>query len=206
MTDRSAIVSVVDDDEAMRDSLLLLLHSEGIAAKAFASADQFLRDSDPNRPGCLLVDVRMPGMTGLELLDRLQKAGSPLPVIIITGHGDVPMAVTALKAGALDFFEKPFDENLLLASIRDALDIGETRRRHRAALSEIGRRHAELTPREQEIMAQLVEGHPNKVVAAHFEISPRTVEVHRARIMEKMQARNLSDLVRMALQLSARSR
>lgn len=204
MTDRNAIVSVIDDDEAIRDSLLLLLQSEGIAATSFASADQFLRVFDPGRPGCLIVDVRMPGMTGLELLARLRQTGTSLPVIIITGHGDIPMAVAALKAGASDFFEKPFDDTLLLASVRDALDIDDTLRRHRSTLSDTAQRLTELTPREREVMDQLVEGHPNKVIAAHFGISPRTVEVHRARILEKMQARNLSELVRMALQLAGR--
>lgn len=202
MTDSDPIVSVVDDDEAMRDSLLLLMRAEGIEAVAFASADQFLQSYDPARHGCLLADVRMPGMTGLELLARLRKAGSPLPVILITGHGDIPMAVAALKSGAADFFEKPFDDAALLASIREALNAGDTQRRHQIALGDLEKRRAELTPREREVMDQLVEGHPNKVIAARFGISPRTVEVHRSRIMEKMQARNLSDLVRMSLSLS----
>jgi two-component system, LuxR family, response regulator FixJ len=203
MNDTGRMVSIVDDDEAIRDSLMLLLRAEEIAAQSFASAEQFLDAFDPARHGCLIVDVRMPRMTGLELLTRLRKSGSPLPVILITGHGDIPMAVAALKAGATDFFEKPFDDTLLLASVREALNVDDARRRHQFALGDLARRRAELTPREREVMDQLVEGHPNKVIGARFGISPRTVEVHRARIMEKMQARNLSDLVRMALRLSS---
>jgi two-component system, LuxR family, response regulator FixJ len=204
MAELKPTVFVVDDDEAIRDSLMLLLHAEGLLAASFASADAFLDTYRAGTPGCVIADVRMPGMTGIELMERLHAAGAAIPVILITGHGDIPMAVSALKRGAADFFEKPFDDNLLLARIRETLAQDDTDRRRQSHREALRARLANLTPREHEIMAILVEGHPNKVIAAQFAISPRTIEVHRARIMEKMQARNLSDLVRMALLLADR--
>jgi FixJ family two-component response regulator len=201
MNARTPTVFVIDDDDAVRDALMLLLHAESLAASSFASADAFLDVYRPGVPGCVVADVRMPGTTGLELVGRLRSAGAAIPVILITGHGDIPMAVAALKQGAVDFFEKPFDENLLLARIREALSWEDTERRRRFNYEGLKTRLDALTPREREIMQVLVDGEPNKVIAARFGISPRTVEVHRARIMEKMQARNLSDLVRMSLQL-----
>jgi two-component system, LuxR family, response regulator FixJ len=201
MTETKPTVFIVDDDEAMRDSLMLLLQAEGLPATVFASADAFLDVYRIGTPGCVIADVRMPGLTGIELMDRLHAAGAAIPVILITGHGDIPMAVSALKRGAADFFEKPFDDNLLLARIRETLAVDDSERQRQAQRQTLRARLANLTPREREIMEILVEGQPNKVIAAQLAISPRTVEVHRARIMEKMQARNLSDLVRMALQL-----
>jgi FixJ family two-component response regulator len=195
-------IFIVDDDEAMRDSLALLVESEGFAARTFGSAIEFLNALDPTVGGCVLADVRMPGMSGLELLDLLRAKGAPIPIILITGHGDVPMAVAALKSGAADFFEKPFDDAQLIASLRLAIDRGASRRRAELATAEVRERRSRLTQREREVMDLIVEGHPNKVVADRLSISPRTVEVYRANVMEKMQARNLSELVRMALSLS----
>jgi two-component system response regulator FixJ len=191
-------VFVVDDDAGVRDSLRLLLISAGFKVTCYSAATLFLADSTP-KLGCLVADIRMPDMTGLELQDELSRRGETLPVIIITGHGDVPLAVRALKSGAVDFIEKPFDDEQLLAGIRRALEIGS---RDRIRLAE--RRGAQemlelLTPRERAILDKLVTGRSNKVAAYELGISPRTVEIHRARIMDKLKAANLSDLVRIAL-------
>ncbi len=199
MTD--TIVHVIDDDAAIRDSLVMLLESAGHAARAHADAAGFLEALDPDQPGCVVADVRMPGMSGLELQAHLKASRIDLPVIIITGHGDVAMAVQALKDGASDFIEKPFDEDVLLRAVGDALDKGHRAFRERQALADIEARVAELTPREREVMDLVVRGLPNKAVAAELNISVRTVEIHRARVMEKMAAKSLSELVRMALRL-----
>jgi two-component system response regulator FixJ len=201
MPEGAPIVYVVDDDEAVRDSLALLFESEGLAARAFASAGEFLEQFDSAQPGCIVADVRMPGMSGVELLERLRAEQATVPIILITGHGDVPMAVAALKAGAADFFEKPFDDALLVASVRAALDATHEHRRHTVEEGELRARAATLTTREREVMDLIVAGHSNKVVAARLAISPRTVEVYRARLMEKMQARSLAEIVRMAIRL-----
>jgi FixJ family two-component response regulator len=193
-------VYIVDDEPAIRDSLALLLRSVGLASRAFPSAPAFLDGFDPAVPGCLVADVRMPGMSGLELQEALRDRQARLPVIIITGHGDIAMAVRAMKAGAADFIEKPFNEQVLLDAVHRALA------RHRpgeappsAVRAEIAARVAALTPREREVMLLVAEGRPNKVVATRLGLSTRTVEVHRAKAMEKMQARSLADLVRMAI-------
>jgi two-component system response regulator FixJ len=196
------IVYVVDDDLAIRDALVLLLESSGRAARAFPDAATFLDGLAPGHPGCVVADVRMPGMSGLELQRHLKQAGIDLPVIIITGHGDVAMAVQALKEGASDFIEKPFDEDVLARSVDAALDKGARAFRDRQAIGDIRARVGELTPREREVMDFVVQGLPNKAVAAELNISVRTVEIHRGRVMEKMQAGSLSDLVRMALRLA----
>ena len=196
-----AIVHVVDDDGAIRDALVLLLEAAGHPARAHADAAGFLAELDPAQPGCVVADVRMPGMSGLELQRHLGQARIDLPVIIITGHGDVGMAVQALKEGAADFIEKPFDEDVLLVSVGHALDKGERAFRERAQLADIKAHAASLTPREREVMDLVVQGLPNKAVAVELSISARTVEIHRARVMEKMAANSLSDLVRMALRL-----
>lgn len=197
----NAIVHIVDDESAIRESLVMLLESSGHNALAHADAAAFLDALDPDQPGCVVADVRMPGMSGLELQQCLRQSRIDLPVIIITGHGDVAMAVRALKEGAADFIEKPFDEDVLLRAVGDALDKGTRAFRERQALADIGARVAELTPREREVMDLVVLGMPNKAVAAHLAISVRTVEIHRARVMEKMAAKSLSELVRMALRL-----
>lgn len=189
-------IFVVDDSEDVRDSLAILLESAGYPVRTFASALEFLDLVQPSWRGCVVADVRMPGMSGIELQKEIALRGLRLPVVIITAHADVPMAVAALKAGAVDFIEKPFRDEVLLASIRSASIIPE---------AEIGRqggpsvpsRLAALSGREREVMLLLVAGHPNKVVADRLGISPRTVEVHRAHIMEKTGARTLADLVRM---------
>lgn len=192
-------VYVVDDDAAVRDALRMLLQSEGMRAETYASAEQFLGAYQPQTTGCLLVDVRMPGMSGLELQETLAARGVRLPVIVITGHGDVAMAVRAMKAGAVDFIEKPFDNAALLECLRNTLARTADARKHAAELAEMIARLALLTPREREVMEFLVAGKPNKVIAADLGISARTVEVHRAKIMEKLKARSLADVVRIAL-------
>lgn len=192
-------VFVVDDDEAVRDSIRVLLETAGFRVEDFAAPGDFLSSDAPGRPGCLLVDVRMPGMTGLEVQRRLRETGSLLPVIVVTGHGDVPLAVQAMKDGAVDFVQKPFDEDVILDAVRTALDEAE-RRRAPPCPPEVLGRLATLTPRERDVLEGLVAGRPNKVIAHHLSISPRTVEIHRARVMDKMRAESLPRLVRMALE------
>jgi two-component system response regulator FixJ len=192
MPDRRRVV-VIDDDEAVLDSLRVLLEAEGLEVETFERAGAFLQRAAGTPPGCLVTDVRMPEMDGLELLRALSARGSLPPVIVITGHGEVSMAVQAMKLGARDCIEKPFDPRALLASVRDALTAG------RPADPEIGRRLELLTPREREVLDHLVIGRSNKMIARELAISPRTVEIHRARVMEKMRAESLSQLVRLAI-------
>ena len=192
-------VFVVDDDQAVRDSLALLVHSVGLEAETFESARDFLDAYRPDRRGCLITDIRMPGMSGLELQERLSADGYHIPVIVLTGFGDVPAAVRALKGGAVDFLEKPFNPQALLDLIQQAV-VRDTEIREQAARdAELAERTALLTPREQEIMALVVAGKANKVIAIDLSISERTVELHRGRIMKKMQARSLAELMRMVL-------
>ncbi len=195
----SGPICVVDDDSAVRDALKILLRMSGYRVEVFESALAFLKDADIAGAACLIADIRMPDMDGLELQQTLARRGVDLPVIIMTGHGDVPLAVKAMKAGAVDFLEKPFEEVGLLASIKVAL----AKRAAGKAKDEEGEttraRMAELTPREKEVLDQLVEGHQNKMIAHNLDISPRTVEVYRGRIMEKLKARSIAELVRMAL-------
>jgi two-component system response regulator FixJ len=192
-------VFIVDDDDALRDSLRALLESADLRVEDFNSAAKFLDIYTPARGGCLVADVRMPDMDGLALLAELAKRQASVPVIVMTGHGDIPLAVRAMRAGAADFIEKPFDDERMLASIRQALDLGRQARGQSSAAQAAQERIAGLTPRERDVLELLVAGHPNKVVAFKLDISPRTVEVHRGRLMEKMQAKSLSDLVRTAL-------
>lgn len=193
------VVWIVDDDEAMRSSLKWLIESVGMRVESHDSANAFLQAHYPGRFGCLLLDVRMPGMSGLELLEHLKEQQMMPPTIIITGHGDVPMAVRAMKAGALDFIEKPFNDEVLLDSIRRALAIEEHRRDNSAGLVEVSSRLEHLTPREHEVMQMVTEGMSNKEIANSLGVSAKTVEAHRARVMEKMQAGSLAELVRMAI-------
>jgi RNA polymerase sigma factor (sigma-70 family) len=192
-------VFVVDDDQAMRSSLQWLIESVGMKVETYDSAQSFLDAHYPGRAGCLLLDVRMPGMSGLELQQYLVRREIRLPVIIITGHGDVSMAVKAMKAGAVDFIEKPFDDEELLKSIRSAMQHDEKRRALRAQRADIAARMAELTPREHEVMAMVTDGKSNKEIASALGVSAKTVEVHRARVMDKMRADSLAELVRLAL-------
>ncbi|CAK0763668.1 Transcriptional regulatory protein FixJ [Gammaproteobacteria bacterium] len=192
-------VFVVDDDPAVRDSLRLLLESVGLVAETFSSAHQFLEATDPEQPGCVLLDIRMPGMSGLELQRRLVARGIILPVIIITGHGDVTTAVQAMKTGAVDFLEKPFNDQVLLDRIHDAITRDAQARRARAEQDEVGRRLGTLSPREVEVLDLIIAGKANKVIALDLGISEKTVEAHRARTMDKMQVRSTADLVRTVL-------
>ena len=194
----TALVHVVDDDEAVRDSLTLLLESADFGVRTYASATALLA-SPPTGTGCVLTDVRMPEMDGLELQKRLAATGARLPVIVMTGHGDVPVAVAAMKAGAADFLEKPFDDTQLLTAVRNAIAASERTQGEDAATADISIRLGSLTPKEQEVLDKLVEGLPNKTIAYDLGSSPRTVEVHRARVMEKMGARSLPELVRMVI-------
>jgi FixJ family two-component response regulator len=199
------VIFVVDDDQAMRTSLKWLIESTGMQVRTFDSADAFLAAYYPGCAGCLLLDVRMPGMSGLELQNYMAREGYRLPVIIITGHGDVGMAVKAMKAGAADFIEKPFHDEDLLGSIRNALELDQRRRVTQTNRVEIAARLAELTPREHEIMGMVTEGKSNKEMAAALGVSTKTVEAHRARVMEKMRAESLAELVRMALIVAGES-
>jgi len=192
-------VFVVDDDAAMRDSLKWLIESVGLRVQTYSSANQFIRDYYPGRSGCLLLDVRMPGMSGLELQEHFLKHGIHIPIIIITGHGDVPMAVRAMKAGAVDFIEKPFNDEMLLDSIRAALDLDERWRADQTQRAEVAARLGHLTPRELEVMEMVCDGKANKEIASELGVSSKTVEAHRAKVMEKMEADSLAELVRMAL-------
>ncbi len=192
-------VFVVDDDEAMRSSLKWLIESVGLQVECHESAESFINSYYPGRSGCLLLDVRMPGMNGLELQEYLHNHEIVIPVIIITGHGDVPMSVRAMKVGATDFIEKPFDDELLLDSIRNALVLDETQRDRQAELAELAERLALLTPREHEVMDMVTLGKSNKEIARALDVSAKTVEAHRARVMEKMQAKSLAELVRMSI-------
>src|SRR6516162_11919040 len=193
------VVHVVDDDEGQRESLAFLLRSAGIEVRNFESAKAFLDVLPGAAPGCVITDVRMPDMSGIELLRRLKELKIGVPVIVITGHGDIGLAVEAMKIGATDFFEKPFDDDLLLASVRSALREQEGEKKRYAERAEIESRIAALSPRERDVLRGLVEGRANKQIAFDLGISPRTVEIYRANLMNKMQADSLSDLVRMAL-------
>lgn len=190
-------VFVVDDDQAVRAALRLLLEGAGIKAELFSTAREFLDNYTADRPGCLLLDVRMPGMSGLELQSSLSHHDIHLPVIIITGHGDVPMAVSAIKSGVMDFIEKPFSGQRLLERIREALHQDAKARQRRASCSAIAERIALLSPREKEVMNRVVAGQYNKVIAAQLGISVSTVEAHRKHIMQKLGTESLSDLIRM---------
>ncbi len=195
----TAKVHVVDDDPAVRDSLDFLLDSAGIGVRTYACAADFLAQAPSIRSGCVLTDVRMPDIDGLALQRRLAELGSRLPVIVMTGHGDVPIAVEALKTGAKDFLEKPFDDEHLLRIVRDALAESEAVREKTEAIGAIRVRMDSLTPREREVLDRLVAGAATKSIAQDLGTSPRTVEVQRARVMEKMAANSLPELVRMVL-------
>jgi two-component system, LuxR family, response regulator FixJ len=193
------IVHIIDDDEALRESLAFLLRSAGLEVRSFESAKAFLDVLPGAAPGCVITDVRMPDVSGIELLRRLKELRIGVPVIVITGHGDIALAVEAMKMGAADFFEKPFDDDLLVASVRAALRQREDQTKRGAERAEIEHRISSLSPREKDVLAGLIDGRANKQIAFDLGISPRTVEIYRANLMNKMQANSLSDLVRMAL-------
>ena len=195
----SSVVHVIDDDEAMRASLAFLLEASGLTARTYDSALRFLEQLDAGPTGVIVTDVRMPEMTGLELVRRLKARDVALPIIMITGHGDVPLAVEAMKSGVVDFLEKPFDEESLLAAIRSALADRSNAEASHAERTRIRTVLEGLSPREQEVLDGVIEGKLNKVIAHELSISPRTVEVYRANVMSKTGARGLSELVRMVL-------
>ena len=193
----SPVVHVVDDDEAVRQSLAFLLRTAQIEVKTYDGAMALL--SDLPRTGCIITDVRMPEISGIDLLQRLHELGVVLPVIVITGHGDVPLAVEAMKLGAVDFLEKPFDDDALLAAVRRALSTEDAKSRRSQEQNEIREKLAGLSNRERQVLEGLVSGLPNKTIAHDLGISPRTVEIYRANVMTKMNATSLSELVRLAL-------
>jgi len=198
MSDKT-VIHVIDDDAAMRDSLAFLLDVNGFRPQVYESADAFLKGTNVDVARCIVSDIRMPGMTGVELVRKLKGGGSTCPVILITGHGDVALAVEAMKAGAADFIEKPFDDEALLGAIRSALNAGPAVPGDSSARKEAEARLADLSPRERDVLQGLVAGKINKVIAHDLSISPRTVEVYRANIMAKTGARSMSELMRLAL-------
>ena len=198
MTDKT-VIHVIDDDAAMRDSLAFLLDVNGFQPQVYESADAFLGAADRAALDCVISDIRMPGLNGIELVRKLKGEGSSCPVILITGHGDVALAVEAMKAGAVDFIEKPFDDAALLGAIRSALDALPEDQTGSSAKKEAEARLAELSPRERDVLQGLVAGKINKVIAHDLSISPRTVEVYRANLMAKTGARSMSELMRIAL-------
>ncbi len=195
MKNTESTVFLVDDDQAVRDALVLLMETENLNTESFDSAEAFLGLCDPDRPGCLVLDVRMPGMSGIKLQEELAARGIVIPIIFLTGHADVSMSAQAFRSGAIDFMEKPFDENILLERIQEAIRLDQSNRKALDKQANAESRLASLTPREDEIMWLIVAGKANKEIAAELDLSHRTVESHRGRIMEKTGARSLPDLV-----------
>jgi two-component system response regulator FixJ len=198
---RKPVVYIVDDDDGMRRALTILITTVGYQPVAFAKPGEFLAKYDPGQPSCLVLDVRMPEMSGLEVQQHLNKAGSMLPVILVSGHGDIPMAVQAMKDGAFDFLQKPFRDQDLLDRINAALKQDAHNRESVDRLADLKSREESLTPREREVLALVVDGKANKVIAIDLGLSERTVEIHRANCMEKMGARSVAHLVKMHLML-----
>ncbi|MCJ7630420.1 MAG: response regulator transcription factor [Longimicrobiales bacterium] len=201
MAEREQTVFVVDDDAGVLDAVQLLLQSVGLPSRGFSSAGEFLEEFDSDCPGCLILDLRMPGMGGRELQKRLLEMGATLPIIFVTAHGDVPTAVDAVKDGAVDFIQKPFPDQKLLDKVNQALQLDALRKKEREERRAVEARLQTLTPREREVMALVASGKLNKTVARQMGISQRTVEIHRSRVMEKMQATSVPDLVLMILRL-----
>lgn len=199
----SATVYIVDDDQAIRHAMEMLMRSVGLKHEIYHSGDEFLENYNSEQHGCLVLDIRMPGLGGLELQERLIDRKSALPVIFVTGHGDVPMAVEAMQKGAVDFIQKPFRDQELLDRIQSALETDREERSAREEHASVAQRVDTLTKREREVMDLVAAGKPNKVIAYELGVSQRTVEIHRARVMEKMQARSLADLVRMHMTVAA---
>ena len=204
MVEFEPVVYVVDDDPGLRQALSRLLRSVGLGVRTFGSAKDFLRDTRPKAAGCLVLDVRMPGMDGLDLQREMANAGIHLPIVFITGHGDIQMSVKAMKAGAIEFLTKPFRDQDLLDAIQTAIERSRASEQIRAEGAELGRRLHALTPRELQVMQYVVKGLPNKQIAALLGTSEVTIKVHRARVMQKMKAESLADLVRMTERLKSR--
>ena len=196
-------VFIVDDDTAICEAMGMLLDSVDLSHRAFNSASEFLESHSENDNGCLVLDIRMPGLSGLELQEQLNAMGSSIPIIFITGHGDVPMAVEAMQNGAVDFIQKPFRDQVLLDRISDALKLADERYTEHERTTEIKACVALLTPREKDVLELVVTGKPNKIIAHELDVSQRTVEIHRARVMDKMQARSLAELVRMSVSIQS---
>jgi FixJ family two-component response regulator len=201
MSEDRAVVFVVDDDESMRRSLATLLRSVGLDARVFSSPQEFMRAERPDAPGCLVLDVRLPGMSGLAFQEQLAKEGIGLPIIFISGHGDVPMTVRAMKAGAVEFLTKPFDDQVLLDAIHASIERDRGRRRDALQLAELQARYRALTERERQIFKLVIDGRLNKQIAAELGLAVVTVKVHRGQVMRKMVAKSVVDLARMADQL-----
>ena len=199
MMEPESTVFVVDDDADLRESVGWLLESAGLRVKSYSTAQEFLNRYEPEEPGCLLLDVRMPGLSGLDLQEELRRRGVPPPIIIMTGHARVPMAVRALKDGAIDFIQKPFSDQSLLERIRQAIDLDRRTRQMRVECTKFAALLDHLTPREREVMNLVIAGKPNKIIAADLGISSKTVEIHRGRVMEKMQVESVAELVRLDL-------
>lgn len=196
---KEPIVFIIDDDDEVREAIAFLMESVGLQAETYSSAELFTDDFNPTRSGCIILDIRMKGMSGLMLQEHLSKQEIYPPIIFITGHGDVPMAVKAIKAGAIDFIQKPFNDQVLLESVYHAIEEDEKRRGKALQHAEINDKLKRLTPREREVLDLVIKGHRNKIIADELSISQSTVEVHRSRAMEKMEAKSLSDLMRMML-------
>jgi FixJ family two-component response regulator len=203
MSENKAVVFVVDDDPSMRRALESLLRSVGHEVRLFSSAPEFMQAARNDAPGCLVLDVRLPGMSGLAFQQELTKAGVALPIIFITGHGDVPMTVRAMKAGAAEFLTKPFDDQVLLDAVHAAIERDRERRRKDVGLAAVRARYGELTERERQVMSHVVAGWVNKRIAGELGLSVVTVKVHRGQVMRKMQAKSVADLVRMADRLGS---
>ncbi len=199
--DTSPRVFIVDDDPAMRKSVQYLVESVGLKAQVFESGKEFLDNAEPGWAGCAIFDVRMPGISGLDLQEQMQELGVNVPVIIMSGYADVPMAVRAMKTGAVDFVQKPFNDQTLLDLVQHAMDRDMQQRAHRVWLGQLRERSQRLTPRESEVMGFVVSGLPNKQIAAELGLSEKTIEVHRSRVMDKMEADSIADLVSMVMTL-----
>jgi FixJ family two-component response regulator len=203
MVDPQPVVYVVDDDASVRRSLMNLLRSVGFHVEVFTAAHDYLDSPQADAPGCLVLDVRLPGMSGLDLQREMARTKAPRPIVFITGHGDIPMAVQAIKGGAVEFLTKPFREQDLLDAIRRAIDLDRHMRRARADLSDLQRRFESLSPREREVLERVVAGFPNKQIAIDLGVTEATVKVHRGQVMEKMRAASVPDLVTMNAKLGA---